>query len=94
MRNYFSRPDENLVQSLIYSTVLPPRLPPDATLRLQCSDTAKPREPLLVARADSCAPAVPDGQPLLKDWHSPSYSEPIPGAKRAKKQFSFFFFLD
>lgn len=88
MRNDFSRPDEKLVHSLIYSAVHLPRLPPDATLRLQGSDAAKPCSRPAAARASSRAPAAPDVQPLLRDWHSSAYSEPIPGGKKSTFLFS------
>lgn len=75
--------------TLIYATVLLPRLPPDATLRLRGDDTAKPLNPLmagccqgrrLCSRCSRCAAPLP----LLWHWHSFTYCMPILGAKRAK----------
>lgn len=72
--------------TLIYATVLLPRLPPDATLRLWGDDTAKPLNPLTASHCQGgsfcsrCAAPLP----LLWHWHSSTYCMPILGAKRAK----------
>lgn len=72
--------------TLIYATVLLPRLPPDATLRLRGDDTAKPLNPLMASHCQggSLCSRCTAPLPLLWHWHSSTYCMPILGAKREK----------